>query len=67
MKADEKKNLIDALNYIYGVSTKAAVDKQTHDICLNAANELMKHIESLEVKEEKPQPAKEEKTELEKV
>lgn len=67
MTQQKKQDLATALKFVYDVATKAAVDKQTHDICLNAANEVMKHIESLEVKEEKPQPAKEEKTELEKV
>jgi len=53
MKAEQKKQLADALNYIYSVSTKAPVEKQIHDICENAAKELMKYIESIEVEETK--------------
>lgn len=52
MKAEQKKQLADALNYIYSVSTKAAVEKQIHDICENAAKELMKFIEEIEVEKE---------------
>lgn len=51
MKASEKKNLIDALNVIYAVSTKAPVEKATHDMCQNAAQDILKAIESIEVKE----------------
>jgi predicted transcriptional regulator len=52
MKAEQKKQLADALNYIYSVSTKAPVEKQIHDICENAAKELMKFIEEIEVEKE---------------
>ncbi len=51
MKADEKKNLIDALNYIYGVSTKAAAEKQVHDTCYNAAKDILAQLELIEVED----------------
>lgn len=53
MKAEQKKQLADALNYIYSISTKAAVEKQSHDICFEAAKEIMKYIEEIEVELEK--------------
>ena len=53
MTSENKKQLADALNYIYSISTKAAVEKQSHDVCFEAAKELMKHIESIEVEETK--------------
>lgn len=52
MKAEQKKQLADALNYIYSISTKAPVEKQSHDVCFEAAKELMKYIESIEVEKE---------------
>jgi len=55
MKQAEKQNLIDAVNYIYSISTKAAVEKVIHDNCLNAAKELMKVVEGLEVEQEEKQ------------
>lgn len=55
MKQAEKQNLIDAVNYVYSISTKAAVEKQVHDNCFNAAKEVMKVIESLEVEQEDKQ------------
>ncbi len=53
MKAEQKKQLADALNYIYSISTKAPVEKQSHDVCFEAAKEVMKYIESIEVEETK--------------
>jgi len=55
MKQAEKQNLIDALNYVYSISTKAPVEKQVHDNCFNAAKELAKVIEGLEVEQEDKQ------------
>jgi|APFre7841882793_1041355.scaffolds.fasta_scaffold02011_5 hypothetical protein len=55
MKQAEKQNLIDALNYVYSISTKAQVEKQVHDTCFNAAKELMKVVEGLEVEQEDKQ------------
>lgn len=52
MDAKEKQKLIEALNFVYTISTKAAVEKQAHDASLEAATLLMKHIESIEVKQE---------------
>ena len=48
MKAEQKKQLADALNYIYSISTKAPVEKQSHDVCFEAAKELMKVEETKE-------------------
>jgi hypothetical protein len=53
MKSEQKKQLADALNFIYNVSTKAPLEKAVHDNCFEAAKELMKHIESSEVEETK--------------
>jgi uncharacterized membrane protein len=53
MTNEKKKQLADALNYIYNVSTKSPVEKVVHDNCFEAAKELMKHIESIEVEEPK--------------
>jgi hypothetical protein len=55
MKQAEKQNLIDALNYIYSISTKAPVEKVIHDNCFNAAKELAKVVEALEVEQEDKQ------------
>ena len=55
MKQAEKQNLIDALNYVYSISTKAPVEKQVHDNCFNAAKELAKVVEALEVEQEDKQ------------
>jgi len=55
MKQAERQNLIDALNYVYSISTKAQVEKQVHDNCFNAAKELAKVIEGLEVEQEDKQ------------
>ena len=55
MKQAEKQNLIDALNYIYSISAKAPVEKVIHDNCFNAAKELMKVVEGLEVEQEDKQ------------
>lgn len=52
MDAKEKQKLIEALNFVYTISTKAPVEKQAHDASLEAATMLMKHIESIEVKQE---------------
>jgi hypothetical protein len=51
MKADEKKNLIDALNFLYGVSAKAPVEKVIHDNCFNAAKEILSQLEKIELEE----------------
>jgi hypothetical protein len=53
MKAEQKKQLADALNFVYTISTKAPVEKVVHDNCVEAAKELMKYIESIEVEETK--------------
>ncbi len=55
MKQAEKQNLIDAVNYIYSISTKAQAEKQVHDTCLNAAKEIAKFIEGVEVEQENKQ------------
>jgi len=49
MKQAEKENLAQALQALYGVSTKAPVEKAAHDTCLKAAQEIMTFIESQEV------------------
>jgi len=41
--------MIEAVTAIYGVSTRAAVEKAAHDTCLQAAQELVKYFEAIEV------------------
>jgi len=50
MNAQQKQKLVEALNFVYTISTKAPVEKQAHDASLEAATMLMKHVESIEVK-----------------
>lgn len=51
MTQQKKQDLATALKFVYDVATKAAVEKKIHDICENAAKELMKFIEEIEVEE----------------
>jgi hypothetical protein len=57
MDAKKKQELTEGLNFLYNVSTKSPVDKPHHDACLNIGTELMKLIESIEVKEESQEAA----------
>jgi hypothetical protein len=53
MKQTEKQNLIDAVNFIYSVSTKSPVEKAVHDNALNAAKLLVEELQKIEVELEK--------------
>jgi hypothetical protein len=53
MTAQEKQQHTEAVKVIYGVSTRAAVEKAAHDTCLNAAQALMSYFEGIQIEEPK--------------
>ena len=52
MTQQEKTQHIEAVKVIYGVSTKAPLEKAAHDTCLEAAQHLIKYFEAIEVETE---------------